>query len=66
MKSLKVEIKVTDIAPVKKLVDYFGKEVSEGKKEFRLVFTDDETVYIHPIGKDGETYDIDLKKIGEA
>lgn len=37
---------------------YVNKEFSEGKREFRLVVSDNGDAYIHPLGKDGETHDL--------
>jgi len=42
--------------------EYFRKEVAEGKTEFRLVArvgeqTKTVTFYIHPLGRDGQTFD---------
>jgi len=36
---------------------YLDGEHDKGKSEFRLVVNDDKSFYIHPLGKDGETYD---------
>ena len=47
------------------LQDYFKHELAEGKTEFRVVagnFGDDVGVkiYIHPLGKDGESRDFKI------
>ena len=36
---------------------YLDQEHDEGKTEFRLVVNSDKTFYIHPLGKDGKTFD---------
>ena len=36
---------------------YLDTEHDEGKNEFRLVVNSDKSFYIHPLGKDGKTYD---------
>lgn len=36
---------------------YLDKEYDEGKTEFRLVINSDKSFYIHPFGKDGNTFD---------
>lgn len=37
---------------------YINKEFKEGKREFRLVVSDNGDAYLHPFNKDGETHDI--------
>ena len=39
---------------------YLEKEVSEGKREFRIAFKDDKKFIIHPLGKDGNTIDMSI------
>jgi hypothetical protein len=39
---------------------YLEQEVSEGKREFRIAFQDDEKFIVHPLGKDGLTLDLQL------
>ncbi len=36
---------------------YLDEEHDQGKTEFRLVVNEDKTFYIHPLEKDGKTYD---------
>ena len=36
---------------------YLEKELKEGKTEFRLKLNQDKSFYIHPLGKDGKTFD---------
>lgn len=36
---------------------YLDAEHDEGKTEFRLVVNADKSFYIHPLGKDGKTFD---------
>lgn len=46
------------------LLRYFKTEMAEGKTEFRLVASPNNTegvhLYIHPFGKDGKSVDLDL------
>jgi hypothetical protein len=47
------------------LLNHFEKELAEGKTEFRLVARQTERgveMYIHPMGKDGNTIDLYLEK----
>jgi hypothetical protein len=47
------------------LLNYFEKEISEGKTEFRLHATQTDKgveFYIYPMGKDGITIDLVLSK----
>lgn len=36
---------------------YLDAEHDEGKREFRIVINDDKSFYIHPLSKDGKTFD---------
>jgi len=36
---------------------YLEDEFNEGKNEFRLFVNSDKSFYIHPLGKDGKTFD---------
>ena len=36
---------------------YLDSEHDEGKTEFRLIVNADKSFYIHPLGKDGKTFD---------
>lgn len=40
---------------------FLGEEFSEGKIDFSLHINEDRTFYIHPEGKDGKTFDGDIK-----
>ena len=40
-----------------KLSLYLDAEHDEGKSEFRLLVNSDKSFYIHPMGKDGKTFD---------
>lgn len=47
------------------LLKHFENELAEGKTEFRLVAQQTENgvkMYIHPIGKDGNTIDLSLER----
>lgn len=50
---------------MKELNEYLNSETQQGKTEFRLVTRDlgdgGTKIYIHPIGKDGKTFDALLK-----
>lgn len=39
------------------LSEYLDTEHEDGKTEFRLVVNADKTFYVHPLGKDGKTFD---------
>ena len=39
---------------------YLETEKDEGKNEFRLVVNNDNSFYIHPLNKDGKTFDGNL------
>lgn len=43
-----------------KLSIYLRSELKQGKTDFRIHINSDNTVYIHPIDKDGETLDLEL------
>ena len=37
---------------------YINKGFEQGKREFRLVVSDNGDAYVHPLWKDGETHDL--------
>ncbi len=43
-----------------RLFDYLSKEISEGKTEFRIAMQSKDEGIIHPLGKDGNTYDFKI------
>ena len=62
--TVEVQIKITDIEMLKGLSEYFAKEIAEGKTEFKIKISDTEigAGYIHPLDKDGSTYDFNFSE----
>jgi hypothetical protein len=55
---------------LKDLMVYLQNEISQGKTEFRVVAHENNkghvTAYMHPLNKNGETFDFELSEIGDG
>jgi hypothetical protein len=63
-KNIKKDIKQMRNDYVGKWVElslYLDKEMSEGKREFRIAFQGEKHFIVHPLGKDGNTLDMDIE-----
>lgn len=49
-----------NIEEMQKLIDYLRSEFAEDKHEFRMVVYNNNQFYIHPLGKDGKSLDLNL------